>query len=154
MSQKYQILFSLFSPEKIEVNRYPNRRKSPRITGCGWPQSWDKISVFLPIWGITKGLLKESAETLKKAKNITRSQTTKKMQKPLDRSRIIPTETDCVISYHHFNTSVEPKAKSNSDDRFFVGISKHKEITKEIGGSQKYRSSELDFAFGSTEVLK
>ena len=33
--------------------------------------------MFLPIWGITKGLLKESAETLKKAKNITRTQTHK-----------------------------------------------------------------------------
>ena len=69
--------FLCFLLKKIEVNRYPNRRKSPRITGCGWLQSWVKISIFLPIWGITKEILKESAETLKKAKNITRSQTTK-----------------------------------------------------------------------------
>ena len=77
MSQKYQILIFLNSPEKIEVNRYPNRRKSPRITGCGWPLSWDKISVFLPIWGISKEILLNSAEDRTSAKNITRSQNTK-----------------------------------------------------------------------------
>ena len=32
MSQKYQILLFLNSPEKIQVNRYPNRRKRARIT--------------------------------------------------------------------------------------------------------------------------
>ena len=59
------------------LNRYPNRRKSSRITGCGWIQSWDKISVFLPLWGITKGILKESVESRVRTKNITRTQTHK-----------------------------------------------------------------------------
>ena len=73
------------------------------------------------------------------------------MQKPLDKSRIIPIKTNRVIPYH---TSVDPKAKSNSDDRFCVDISKHKRITKGIAQPEKNRSSELDFAFGSTEVSK
>ena len=51
MSRKYQILFSLFSPEKLEVNRFPNRRKSPHIMGCSWLQSWVKISAFFHAWG-------------------------------------------------------------------------------------------------------
>ena len=76
------------------------------------------------------------------------------MQKPLDKSRIIHINTNCVIPYHYFDTSVDPKAKSNSDDRFCVDISKHKGITKGIAKPEKNRSSELDFAFGSTEVSK
>ncbi len=59
MSQKYQILIFLYFPEKIEANWYPNRRKRPRITGCNWLHSWDKINVFLPTWGITKGISKD-----------------------------------------------------------------------------------------------
>ena len=77
--RKFIKLFFLDSSEKIKVNRYPNRRKSPRITGCGWFQSWDKISVFLPIWGITKEILKESAEDRTSAKNVTRDKKKRKI---------------------------------------------------------------------------
>ena len=76
------------------------------------------------------------------------------MQKPLDKSRIIPIKTNREIPYHYFDTSVDPKAKSNYDDRFCVDIHKHKGITKGIAKPEKNRSSELDFAFGSTEVSK
>ena len=55
MSRKCSILFSLFSPEKIEVNRYPNRRKSSRITGSNSPQSWAKLEYF----SVTGGLVIE-----------------------------------------------------------------------------------------------
>ena len=73
MSQKYQILIFLNSPEKIEVNRYPNRRKSPRITDCGWFQSWDKISVFSPLGDYYKN----TAEYRTSAQNVTRAKKTK-----------------------------------------------------------------------------
>ena len=78
------------------------------------------------------------------------------MQKSVDKFRIIPIKTNRVIPYHYSDTSVNPKAKSNSDDRFCVDISKHnyKGITKGIAKPEKNRSSELDFAFGSTEVSK
>ena len=77
MYQKRSILFSLFAPGKIKVNRYPNHRKRPRITACSWPQSWAKISVFLPIWGFTKGILRKIEGYACMAENVTRGQTTK-----------------------------------------------------------------------------
>ena len=76
------------------------------------------------------------------------------MEKPLDQSRIIPTETNCVISYHYFNTSVESKAKSNSGDRYFFDPSISLVIPLCLLIPTKNRSPELDFAFGSTGVLK
>ena len=77
MYRKAIKLLFLDSSEKIEVNRYPNRRKSPHITCSRWRQSGDEISAFLPIWGITKGLLRESAETRMMAKYTARAQATK-----------------------------------------------------------------------------
>ena len=44
------------------------------------------------------------------------------MQKPLDQSRIIPIKTNRVIPYHYFDTSVDPKAKSRSGDRFYADM--------------------------------
>ena len=76
------------------------------------------------------------------------------MQKPLDKSRIIPMKTNRVIPYHYFDTSCDPKAKSRSADRFYADIRKHKGITKGIAYIRKNRSAERDFAFGSTEVSK
>ena len=56
--------------------------------------------------------------------------------------------------YHYFETSVNPKANSNSDDRFFSGLAIPLVIPLCLLISTQNRSSELDFAFGSTEVSK
>ena len=50
-------IFREYPNRWIEVNRYPNRWKSPRITGCSSLQSKVKNSVFLLTWRITKGIL-------------------------------------------------------------------------------------------------
>ena len=76
------------------------------------------------------------------------------MQKPLYKSRIIPIKINRVTPYHYVDTSVDPKAKSNSDDRFFSGLAIPLVIPLCLLISTKNRSSELDFAFGSIEVLK
>ena len=69
------------------------------------------------------------------------------MQKPLNKSRIIHIKTNRVIPYHYFDTSVDPKAKSNFDDRFCVDISKHKGITKGIAYISKKSISRIGFWF-------
>ena len=69
------------------------------------------------------------------------------MQKPLDKSRIIPIKTNCVTSYHWFDTSVDPKAKSRSVDRFYADIRKHKGITKGIAYISKKSIGRIEFCF-------